>query len=308
MEIATTLPLTFLKEEQGIRLFQDSNKLLYFSRGEMQSIVEGPHGSPQGFKKIEVFEKIVQCTTVVDFFYVYLRGRDEWLMHKESFDFYEGKHISLTADFVQLSVARSPRNHHSIFLFKENRFVPVASDYIDDPGYFKKCEQTGMFQGKKALLISPDMGYGSPDKMVYFIEENSFLTIPLPAEVQKEGKQYTVKVFFFIAPKYVVLKYGYSFEPKYFVWDLERKTYIALCKVNEKIINIQCTDKYLACLVKSDTSNKPDWKVLDSDTWKEVKGNFKVNFSSDHFSGVKVEEGKMTVSFDLSEILTEILK
>ncbi len=308
METTTVLTLAFSKEEQGILLFKDSNELLYFSIEESKPIIEGPYGSPQGFKEIKVFEKIVQCTTVKDIFCVYLRGEGKWLKCKNSFDFYEGKIFSLTEDFIQLSVEGSSHDHYATYLFNEDRFVPNHILEANGVGFFKKCEKTEIFNGEKVLFLSPDHGYRAPDKMVYFIAENSFLTIPLPVKLQKEGSAKETNVFFFVAPKYVVLRYGSDFNRHFFVYNLETKSYLSLSEKGEIIMSVKCTDKYLACSVKHNSSEDAYWKILNTDNWEEVKGKFKVDFSSSVFSEVEVEDGKMVVSFNFSQTLNDTLK
>ncbi len=314
MQNTTTISLEFVKDEQGITLVKDANDLLYFSESSGE-LINDYHGGPRGFKKIEIYEKVVMCTRVLDFFQIWLRDKKKWLSYPkftdsphQSFDFYEDKILSLTNDFIQLSTEGSPQHHYAIYLFNEDRFIMDGRKYHrGDLGYFKICEKIGTFRNESALFLSCNQGYSSPDKQVYLIKSNTFVTIPLPLGYQRDNEENTENIFSYVCGRYCLLVYG-NYPEKHFVYSFDKENYLSLCGETEKLIGSECTPDHYAGLIKYQTSPDADWHVFNTATWEKLSFKFRLEVKTERFSGVVVTDGVMTILTDVKTTLSKDIK
>lgn len=309
----TSISLTPVGENHGITLFKDANDLFYFSE-KGGGLINSENGSPRGFKEIQIFEKIVQCTTLMDIFHIYLREEKKWLsytplnFHEESFDFYEGEKgiISLNDDFIQLSANGGPRGkYYPIYLFKQKRWVPLEHPILDGPdmGYFEKCEKVESFRNEQALFLVPG---GYEQTKVYLIERHTLVTIVVPDEHKKENSRNERTLFNHISDLYAVCMFkGYP-DPDIFIYDFDKKTYMKPYSDKVKIISAQCTKTHLALLEKENASPlNPRWKVYDTFSWKPVNVSFEVIVKTDLFENVSIKDGVLLVSRNISEHATK---
>ncbi len=301
---ATTVQLELRKErtEDGISVFKDDNDLLYFSTREDGQIRLGPFGSPKGYKKITIYSRIVECETPGEIMQIFLRGNNTWFSYLcAKTRYYEvyGSPVVLNDDFMQIKIEGCDTQNYAIFLFKENCLVPALDYSTTAYGDFNKCKEVFRFKDKPALLLS--RGLAPKSVALYLISENKFFSVPLPKKFKKEGKADMMSHFHFICSKYAVLRFGYDFKPEFFVCDLEAAEYVTIGNDAFKINQVCCTPEYFACFFTATSGLSDHWQVLSVQTWNPVEKTFHAEMTTNMFSEVSVENGKMLLSYEFKQ-------
>jgi hypothetical protein len=305
-----SIPLQHVKDELGVSILKDANDLLYFCHNSDQPATSR-HGSIYGYTKIQVYEKIITCSTVSGLFEVYIREKSGWLSYepvhgREIFDFYEEKPIAITDDYLCLSVEGSRRDEYAFYIFKTGTFVPdnknknkIGLFSFSTPPIFTTIEN------QKAIIFHRDKRM-----IVFILDTGEFLSICAPEEYKKEVKE---TEFHFICDKYAVFKFGYDFTPKFHIYSFEKKEYVNILKkhdsgLDEKYwrpFNILCTEEHVALCYKAMTKNESVyWEILSVENWKNTQRIFNLLPTTTYlFDSVRIEEGKLIAGLSITREL-----
>lgn len=305
------IDLTEVNDELGIRLYVDLNGLFYFSK-HMGNLIASPFGNIMGFKKIQVFEKVIVCYMNYNMFYLFLRENEGWLSYipwegSKVFDFYYEPEI--TSDFIILSIQGTQHKENACFVFETGCLLHKPGD-LTKIGLFDEIPIVTNWKEEKVLILSR-----AKQKSAFWIKSNKFVGIKLPVELDN-NKDLQFK-FFFICEKYAVLKLGNDFNPNFFVYSFIDNEYINIYRSRNSELSekywkpksIVCNDNFLALsYISADKKEEPEWLVKDTSEWQNILENFERKIETSVFTNVSLgKSGQLIITKEFEASVEKFL-
>jgi hypothetical protein len=329
--MTATIDLLKLQAVFGVFLFEDANKLQYFSFISDGSNVIGCPDGMNAFEQIEVIEQLVICKTLEGTYRIYIRNQKEWLADIIGSNNFYGQRpvVTINNDFIQANSADSPNEGWPIYLLKEKRWIPSPLSHRNTKdGFFKTKIKQITFHDKKALQLEYGEGYLRYSLyMIYFIEENMFFTIPTPEHFHTtiEDSKNT-NMFRFVSETYAIFYYERSntFE----LYDVREKKFLKISEFVDvktstsdqkshmdsayKVVDIVFNENNLALKIRRGISYESitEWYVFEfKKNLQQVTETFTpVPVARSYFDNVTIDEsGKMKISFTTKQNLINTL-